>query len=135
MLKVTSLNDVKVYNCSAGKTTPQWLEDGGNKNSKALRYNQGKKSSASECNFGLFCRLACCNSSSREALFRLAFFSNRKRQVTLINSYSSTKTIAVAWNLYRTSHFLKRRRVSKCLLMGRLLLSLVSTLTKKMLCF
>jgi ribosome biogenesis protein ENP2 len=38
-LKVTTLNDVKVYNCSAGKTVPQWMEDYANNNVGSLRYN------------------------------------------------------------------------------------------------
>jgi hypothetical protein len=33
-LKVTSSNGVKVYNCTAGKSTPQWYEDSAKKNSK-----------------------------------------------------------------------------------------------------
>lgn len=37
-LKVSALNGVKVYNCSAGKTTPQWMEDSIKKNI-SLRYN------------------------------------------------------------------------------------------------
>jgi N-acetylgalactosamine 4-sulfate 6-O-sulfotransferase len=36
-LKVTTLNDVKVYNCSAGKTVPQWMEDYANNTAEALQ--------------------------------------------------------------------------------------------------
>jgi GTP cyclohydrolase FolE2 len=38
-LPVSNLNGVKVYNLSAGKTLPQWLEN--TKSVRALRYNQG----------------------------------------------------------------------------------------------
>lgn len=40
-LKVTSSNGVKVYNCTAGKSTPQWYEDASKKGAKgSLRYNE-----------------------------------------------------------------------------------------------
>jgi hypothetical protein len=39
-LPVTSLNGVKVYNLSAGRTLPQWLEES-KKKKISLRYNQG----------------------------------------------------------------------------------------------
>lgn len=38
-LRVSELNGVKVYNCTAGKTTPQWLEDLNNGQASSLRYN------------------------------------------------------------------------------------------------
>ena len=38
-LKVSSLNGVKVYNCTAGKTLPQWFEEAGN-NRRSLRKNE-----------------------------------------------------------------------------------------------
>ncbi len=38
-LPVSNLNGVKVYNLSAGKSLPQWLEN--TKSVRALRYNQG----------------------------------------------------------------------------------------------
>lgn len=41
-LKVSTLGGVKIYNCSAGKTLPQWYEEAKNKNDRrgSLRYNQ-----------------------------------------------------------------------------------------------
>ena len=41
-MKVASLNNVKVYNLSAGKTTPQWTEES-EKKKTSLRYNEGQK--------------------------------------------------------------------------------------------
>lgn len=40
-LKVSELNGIKVYNCTAGKTTPEWLEEHKNKH-VSLRYNEGR---------------------------------------------------------------------------------------------
>lgn len=39
VLSVSALNGVKVYNLSAGKTLPQWLDQTKSGNARALRYN------------------------------------------------------------------------------------------------
>ena len=38
-LKVSELNGVKVYNCTSGKTTPQWVDEA-SKTNRSLRYNE-----------------------------------------------------------------------------------------------
>jgi hypothetical protein len=49
-LKATSSNGVKVYNCTAGKSTPQWYEDALKKKTKGkqtrMRGDEGAHSSA-----------------------------------------------------------------------------------------
>jgi ribosome biogenesis protein ENP2 len=43
-LKVSSLNGVQIYNCAAGKTTPQWFDEA-SKNKTNLKYNAGRSTS------------------------------------------------------------------------------------------
>jgi len=39
-LKVSTLHGVKIYNCSAGRTLPQWYDEAQKKGGKSLRYNR-----------------------------------------------------------------------------------------------
>ena len=39
-LKVSEFGNTKVYNCTAGKTDPQWQDDFDSKKITSLRYNQ-----------------------------------------------------------------------------------------------
>lgn len=40
-LQVNTLNGVKVYNCTAGKSTPEWFQEFKHREG-TLRYNEGK---------------------------------------------------------------------------------------------